>query len=39
MQQGRVVVVTGAGGGIGGKIVDRFIANGDRLIGLDRDEA
>lgn len=39
MQQGRVVVVTGAGGGIGGKIVDRFIANGDRLIGLDRDES
>ena len=36
MQQGRIVVVTGAGGGIGGKIVDRFLANGDRVIGLDR---
>ncbi len=35
MQQGRVVVVTGAGGGIGSRIVDRFPANGDGLIGLD----
>jgi NAD(P)-dependent dehydrogenase (short-subunit alcohol dehydrogenase family) len=33
-----VVVVTGAGGGIGSRIVDRFLANGDRVIGLDRAE-
>ena len=39
MQQGRVVVVTGAGGGIGSRIVDRFLANGDRVIGLDRAES
>src|ERR1700728_2639535 len=38
MQQGRVVVITGAGGGIGSRIVDRFLANGDRVIGLDRAE-
>ena len=38
MQEGRVVVVTGAGGGIGSKIVDRFLANNDRVIGLDRVE-
>ncbi|WP_114207302.1 SDR family NAD(P)-dependent oxidoreductase [Acidisarcina polymorpha] len=36
MKDGRVVVVTGAGGGIGRKIVDRFLANGDRVICLDR---
>lgn len=36
MKDGRVVVITGAGGGIGRKIVDRFLANGDRVIGLDR---
>lgn len=36
MQQGRIVVVTGAGGGIGGKIVDRFLKNGDTVVGLDR---
>ncbi len=36
MRDGRIVVVTGAGGGIGSKIVDRFLANGDDVIGLDR---
>ena len=36
MKDGRVVAITGAGGGIGRKIVDRFLANGDRVIGLDR---
>jgi len=38
MQQGRVVVVTGAGGGIGSRIVDRFLANGDQVVGLDKAE-
>jgi len=38
MQLGRVVVVTGAGGGIGSKIVDRFLANGDQVVGLDKAE-
>ena len=33
------MVVTGAGGGIGGKIVDRFLVNGDRVIGLDRSQS
>jgi NAD(P)-dependent dehydrogenase (short-subunit alcohol dehydrogenase family) len=36
MQRGRIVVVTGAGGGIGSKTVDRFLANGDSVVGLDR---
>ncbi|WP_263384544.1 SDR family NAD(P)-dependent oxidoreductase [Granulicella arctica] len=36
MKDGRVVAITGAGGGIGRKIVDRFLANGDRVIDLDR---
>ena len=39
MQQGRIVVVTGAGGGIGGKIVERFLLNGDRVVGLDRSQS
>jgi NAD(P)-dependent dehydrogenase (short-subunit alcohol dehydrogenase family) len=39
MQQGRVVVVTGAGGGIGSRIVDRFLVNGDQVIGFDRAES
>jgi len=38
MHKGRIVVVTGAGGGIGEKIVDRFLANGDTVVGLDRSE-
>lgn len=38
MQNGRIVVITGAGGGIGGKIVDRFLVNGDTVVGLDRSE-
>jgi len=38
MKDGRIVVITGAAGGIGRKIVDRFLANGDRVIGLDRAE-
>jgi NAD(P)-dependent dehydrogenase (short-subunit alcohol dehydrogenase family) len=38
MEKGRVVVVTGAGGGIGSKIVDRFLTNGDQVIGLDKAE-
>jgi NAD(P)-dependent dehydrogenase (short-subunit alcohol dehydrogenase family) len=38
MRQGRVVVVTGAGGGIGSRIVDRFLANGDQVVGLDKAE-
>ncbi len=36
MHQGRIVVVTGAGGGIGTKIVERFLANEDTVVGLDR---
>ena len=39
MNEGRVVVITGAGGGIGGKVVERFLGNGDRVIGLDRSNA
>jgi len=39
MQQGRVVVVTGASGGIGSGIVDRFLVNGDQVIGLDKAES
>lgn len=39
MESGRIVVVTGAGGGIGSRIVDRFLANGDQVIGLDRSKS
>ena len=35
MQKGRVVVITGAAGGIGAKIVDRFISNEDRVFAID----
>ncbi len=34
----RVVVIMGAGGGIGAKIVERFLAKGDSIVGLDRSE-
>ena len=37
MDTDRVVVVTGGAGGIGSKIVDRFVRNGDRVIVIDRD--
>ena len=33
-----MVVVTGGGGGIGSRIVDRFLANGDQVVGLDKAE-
>jgi cell division GTPase FtsZ len=33
----RVVIVTGGAGGIGSKIVDRFVRNGDQVIAIDRD--
>ncbi len=35
MEKGRVVVVTGGAGGIGTKIVDRFLANGDTVFAID----
>ncbi|MGV2981639.1 SDR family NAD(P)-dependent oxidoreductase [Camelimonas sp. ID_303_24] len=37
--QGRVIIVTGAGSGIGAATAARFIAAGDRVALLDRDEA
>jgi NAD(P)-dependent dehydrogenase (short-subunit alcohol dehydrogenase family) len=36
MRQERVVVITGAAGGIGAVLVDRFLANGDTVIGMGR---
>ena len=38
MRNGRVVVITEAVGGIGSKVVDRFLVNGDTVVGLDRSE-
>jgi NAD(P)-dependent dehydrogenase (short-subunit alcohol dehydrogenase family) len=35
VKQGRVVVITGAAGGIGSVLVDRFLANGDTVIATD----
>jgi 3-oxoacyl-[acyl-carrier protein] reductase len=35
MWQDRVVVITGAAGGVGSALVDRFIRNGDRVIAVD----
>lgn len=35
----RSVVITGATGGIGGALVDRFLANGDRVVAVDLDQA
>jgi NAD(P)-dependent dehydrogenase (short-subunit alcohol dehydrogenase family) len=37
MRTGRIVVVTGAAGGIGRPIVSRFLANGDTVVATDRD--
>ena len=36
MTDHRVVVITGSGGGIGSALVDRFLANNDRVVALDR---
>jgi NAD(P)-dependent dehydrogenase (short-subunit alcohol dehydrogenase family) len=38
MDTKRVVVITGAGGGLGVPLVERFIRNGDRVIGTDTSE-
>ena len=41
MENGRMVVVAGGVGGIGSKIVDRFLANGGMIFAIDaikRDE-
>lgn len=38
MEQGRVVVVTGAAGGVGSVLVERFLANDDQIIATDLDE-
>ncbi len=37
MRTGRVVVVTGAAGGMGRPFVQRFLANGDTVIATDMD--
>ena len=37
MDNGRIVIVTGGAGGIGSKIVDRFVRNNDQVIAIDRD--
>jgi len=38
MQKARIVVVTGAAGGIGSLLVARFLANGDTVIATDQQE-
>src|SRR3954469_9787544 len=35
MDTGRVVLITGAGGGVGARLVERFQRNGDTVIGTD----
>jgi NAD(P)-dependent dehydrogenase (short-subunit alcohol dehydrogenase family) len=35
MKQDRVVIVTGAAGGMGSVLVDRFLANGDTVVATD----
>jgi NAD(P)-dependent dehydrogenase (short-subunit alcohol dehydrogenase family) len=35
MKQDRVVVITGAAGGMGSVLVERFLANGDTVIATD----
>ena len=39
MRTGRIVVVTGAAGGIGRLVAERFLANGDTVIAIDLDES
>lgn len=38
MDTDRIVVITGAAGGIGSELVDRFLANGDTVIATDVDK-
>jgi NAD(P)-dependent dehydrogenase (short-subunit alcohol dehydrogenase family) len=38
MRSERVVVITGAAGGIGSALVERFLANGGTIVAADRDE-
>ena len=38
MKQGRIVLITGAAGGLGSLFVDRFLANGDTVIATDNSE-
>ena len=35
MKQDRVIVITGAAGGMGSVLVDRFLANGDSVVATD----
>lgn len=35
MKQDRIVVITGAAGGMGAVLVDRFLANGDTVVATD----
>ncbi len=39
MKTGRIVVVTGAAGGMGALIVRRFLSNGDAVIATDTEES